>query len=160
MADLCYMALRQHPSLHLFSGQLPHVTLVSPFFFVFVVFCLSSPVVLNSTLLGWEMTMWSQFYVHILLWLLSNQNFITHPVKWRINEQGGTFNCLILVFITNLFKTLEEFWSPNWKHPIRAGVSSSMTVNHTSVFFHVFTTSGLNVNTTLHVNNRFHQSVI
>ena len=70
-----------------------------------------------------------------------------------------------VVFLTDLFKTFSSVLV-NWLKPSNEGLRltlSSIVVNHTdwrTVFSHLFNCSGLNLNATLHVLDRFYQSII
>ena len=68
----------------------------------------------NATTFSWEDLFLVDFF------------FYYHPVRqnrelvvWVRMEH---FNHSGRVFLTNLFQTLEPFWSPDWNHPMRASV--------------------------------------
>ena len=96
---------------------------------------------------------------------ISSEIFLLSPVL--LNGKSGSKMEHFNRTRKNLFLTLEPFWLLDWNHPMRAVVSDwplvlylSIILIEPTVFFHAFNGSRFNLNARLHVNNRYHISVM
>ena len=89
-------------------------------------------------------------------------NTIIRPIKQEEPMSKMEYFKRLSFWLANLFLTLEPLWSPHWNYRNSSCclrlISSSTAIDHTAVFFYMFNSSSLNLNATLYVNNRSHQS--